>query len=380
MFDVGDLTFSGGEAELVAERLEQLLIPDHFAHQHEVARSIAGKFANRYRRRINADAALDYRTALKAAQEVVLHLRVEQWSVGGQVRGRGGKGRHPFLVAWPGSRQHPCQLTCVLATKAADLIHDVFQEVAVDAGLGALDDPANVAAARYPDLGLAQAPSPHEDQQEAKPHAVAALVDPDLSRNPRCRAADLDDPVGFAVNEQHLRAGVGKPAVVAACVGHALFPALAHFVAAGLRNRVANLPELPHESVALVVPRQPKEELAFLLGHDGPDLGEPPRVALIEVVACGDPEGRGWVVLRPVGLLRESCRGRGGHASKAAQDGRHDEAIQSASKPVERHAAVDRVTAEQRSSPGSGVACDGSQDPATDMPDWDCYTASSCLT
>ena len=109
--ELGDMTFSGREAELVSERLEQLLVPDDFAHQHEVARSIAGELANFYRRRVHVDAALDHGTALKAAQEVVLDLRMEQWRAGRQIGGGGGKGRHPLLVAWPGSGQHPRQLT-----------------------------------------------------------------------------------------------------------------------------------------------------------------------------------------------------------------------------------------------------------------------------
>ena len=236
--------------------------------------------------------------------------------------------------------------------------NDILQEVAVDTGLRPLDESANVAAPRHPDSGLAQAPGACEDQQEAEPHTVAALVDPDLGRDPRCSASDLDDAVRFAVNEQHLRAGVGQAAVVGTCVGHAFIPALAHFVATGLRNRVADLPELPHERVALVVPRQPQEDFPFFLGHDGPDFGEPLGVALVEVVACGGLDrGRGAVL--PLGFLRPSCRGQDGPASKAAKDAHHDEAVQSASKPVAHHAAAGRVTAGERTSLNAGGAFRG---------------------
>ena len=303
-------TGGGGEAELVAERLEQFALPDDLANQDEVAGPVAGELADGDRGRIDANPSLDDRTALKPAEEVVVGVGSEEGRAGRQVgAGRRERG-HPLFVARPRLRQHARELAPVLVSQAAHLVDDVLEQVAVDACFRTLDHAPDVAPPRRPDASFSEASRADEEQQEVEPDPVASLVHPDLGRY-ACRGApDLDDAVRFAVNQQNLGARVRQAPIVPAGVGCPLLPALAHLVASGLGHRVAHLPELPNEGVPLVLARELEEEIAFLSRHEDRDLSQPVGVAPAQPVGSRGRRGcRLAVRLRPAFLRAGSGGG-----------------------------------------------------------------------
>jgi len=133
----------------------------------------------------------------------------------------------------------------------------------------------------------------------------------------------------FAVDQQNLGAGVRQSPVLAAGAGNPLFPPLPHLVAAGPGHRIADLPELPDEGVALVAARELKEELAFLPGQEDRHFGEPHGVAPAEALGRRGGSGRGGRSHFPDRLLsaRGGCRDQqagdqdqGGDASETEPD------------------------------------------------------------